>query len=115
MRRVYTIGNVDERAWDIQRTDEDAFVVTGVGIERFTQMTNFDQWEATDRFQRVLDRSGISRELTRLGVQTGDTVTIAGHNLLWGDQEDEDGAMVIPDEGEAAELEWLAEEADENA
>jgi GTPase len=115
-RRVYTIGNVDQRAWDVTRTGEDSFEVTGIGIERFTRMTNFDQWEATDRFQRVLDRSGISAELTRQGIQPGDTVSIANHDLVWGDQDDEDGAYIVPDEGEQAEMEWLAEdESDEDA
>lgn len=98
-RRVYTIGNVDERAWDVQRTGEDTFLVTGVGIERFTAMTNFDLWEASERFQRVLEGSGISAELTRQGVQQGDIVTIGTHELDWGDQED-DEEFVIPDSGE---------------
>lgn len=98
-RRVYTIGNVDERAWDVQRTGEDTFLVTGVGIERFTAMTNFDLWEAAERYQRVLEGSGISAELTRQGVQQGDIVTIGTHELDWGDQDD-DGEFVIPDSGE---------------
>lgn len=98
-RRVYTIGNVDERAWDVQRTGDETFLVTGVGIERFTAMTNFDLWEAADRFQRVLEGSGISAELTRQGVQQGDIVTIGTHDLDWGDQDD-DGEFVIPDSGE---------------
>jgi len=110
-RRVYTIGNVDSRAWDIVRTGEDSFQVTGVGIERFTRMTNFDQWEATERFQRVLDRSGITAELNRQGVQTGDTVQIATHELAWGEQEDEeDGSFVVLGDEEEAEYEWLAED-----
>ena len=110
-RRVYTIGNVDSRAWDIERTGDDAFRVTGVGIERFTRMTNFDLWEATERFQRVLDRSGISAELNRQGVQTGDTVTIATHDLVWGDQDDEeDGSFVVLGDEQEAEYEWLAED-----
>lgn len=109
-RRVYTIGNIDERAWDVVRTGEDSFQVTGVGIERFTRMTNFDQWEAAERFQRVLDRSGISAELKRQGVQTGDTVQIATHELVWGEQEDEDASFATLEEEEQAEFEWLAED-----
>ncbi|MBA3274505.1 MAG: GTPase ObgE [Chloroflexia bacterium] len=110
-RRVYTIGNVDSRAWDIERTGDDAFRVTGVGIEQFTRMTNFDLWEATERFQRVLDRSGISAELNRQGVQTGDTVTIATHDLVWGDQDDEeDGSFIVLGDEQEAEYEWQAED-----
>ncbi len=98
-RRVYTIGNVDERAWDVQRTGEDSFLVTGVGIERFTAMTNFDLWEAAERFQRVLEGSGISAELKRQGIQQGDTVTIGSHEMDWGDL-DQDGEFVIPESDE---------------
>jgi GTP-binding protein len=111
-RRIYTIGNVDDRAWEATRTGAHSFVVTGVGIERFTHMTNFDLWEASERYQRVLDKSGISSELKRLGVQTGDTVTIASKELLWGDQTDEDGSFMIDDSGEEEEDEdvpdWVA-------
>lgn len=117
-RRVYTIGNVDDRAWEASRTGAHSFTVTGVGIERFTHMTNFDLWEAAERFQRVLERSGISAELKRLGVQTGDTVTIANHDLLWGEQDDEDGAFVVEDSGEDEDddvPDWVALELDEEA
>jgi GTP-binding protein len=107
-RRIYTIGNVDERAWDVVRTGEDAFTVSGVGIERFTRMTNFDLWEAADRFQRTLERTGITAELERQGIQDGDTVTIANHEMVWGNQEDEDGAFVLTDTGEDDDMEWLA-------
>jgi GTP-binding protein len=93
-RRVYTIGNINDRAWEVQKTAASTWVVSGVGIERFTRMTNFDQWEAADRYQRVLDRSGISSELARQGIQTGDLVHIATHELEWGDQDD-DGAFVV--------------------
>jgi GTP-binding protein len=99
-RRVYTIGNVDERAWEVNRVGEDSFRVIGVGIERFTHMTNFDLWEAAERFQRVLDRSGITAELNRQGVKQGDVVMIANHEMVWGEQEDEDGSFIITDDGE---------------
>ncbi len=106
-RRVYTIGNVDERAWDAQRIDEDSFRVTGVGLERFTRMTNFDQREAVDRYQRMLERNGIASELERLGIQDGDTVYIAEHELMWGDQPDEDGSFVVAGHVEPTEFEWI--------
>ncbi len=62
-------------------------------------MTNFDLWEAAERFQRVLEGSGISAELKRQGIQQGDTVTIGNHEMDWGDQ-DEEGEFVIADSGE---------------
>ena len=96
LRRVYTMGNVDERAWEATKLEEGSFQIVGVGVERFTHMTNFDSWEAADRFQRMLDRSGISAELKRLGIQEGDNVHIANKDLNWGEQE-EDEAFIVPE------------------
>ena len=87
-RRRYTLENVDERAWSADRLSRHHFVVTGIGIERFTRMTDFSREEAVDRFQRLLESSGISDELGRLGIESGDVVHIANIELVWGDQED---------------------------
>jgi GTP-binding protein len=88
VRRRYTLENVDERAWNVDRLSRHHFAVTGIGIERFTRMTDFSRDEAVERFQRLLESSGISDELGRLGVESGDVVHIADLELVWGDQED---------------------------
>ena len=49
--------------------------MTGSQIERITKMTNFDLLEASDRFQSILERSGITKELNRQGIELGDTVS----------------------------------------
>jgi GTP-binding protein len=85
-RRRYTLTEEDERAFRVERTGETSFVVTGIAIERLTRMTNFDQIDSVERYQRVLERSGISDELEKQGVEPGDTVTIAGHELTWGEE-----------------------------
>ena len=85
-RRRYTLGEADERAFTVARSGESAFTVSGVAIERLTRMTNFDQMDSVERYQRVLDRSGISEELEKQGVEPGDSVTIAGHELTWGEE-----------------------------
>ncbi len=85
-RRRYTLSEADERAFRIERTGEDSFVVEGIAIERLTKMTNFDQMDSAERYQRVLDRSGISDALEKEGVEPGDIVTIAGHDLTWGEE-----------------------------
>jgi GTP-binding protein len=87
-RRVYTLDNVDERAWRAEQVSRHHFAVTGVGVERFTRMTDFSRDEGAERFQRFLESSGISAELERIGVEAGDTVHIAEHELIWGDQDD---------------------------
>jgi GTP-binding protein len=86
--RVYTLESVDERAWQVKRRSRHHFDVTGVAIERFARMTNWELDDAVDRFQRVLDASGIGRELERQGVQTGDVVHLADHELIWGEEQE---------------------------
>ena len=54
-----------------------------------TKMTNFDLDDAVTRYQRVLEKSGISNELERQKIRRGDTVTIAGYELTWGEQDEE--------------------------
>lgn len=89
-RRRYTLEGVDERAWRVVRRSRHHFDVSGVAIERLTKMTNFEQDDAVRRYQRVLEASGISAEIEKLGVQPGDVVHIADHELIWGEQEELD-------------------------
>jgi len=86
--KVVTLQGTDERSFQVTRTAPDAFLVTGIGIERTTRMTNFDQIDASNRFQRILETTGITKELNRQHVQPGDVVDIAGRELVWGDLED---------------------------
>ncbi len=77
----------DERAFQVHRTGPNSFEVTGALIERRTRMTNFDQIDSSNRFQNILESSGIAKELARQGVEVGDVVTIADQELIWGDVE----------------------------
>ncbi|MCC7022006.1 MAG: GTPase ObgE [Thermomicrobiales bacterium] len=85
-RRRYTLENVDERAWSADRLSRHHFAVTGVGVERFTHMTDFSREEGVERYQRFLESSGIAAELERLSIEEGDIVHIANQELVWGDQ-----------------------------
>ena len=50
--------------------------ITGAGLKRLFEMTDFSSYEATRRFARQLKSMGIDEELRRLGVQNGDLVKI---------------------------------------
>jgi len=82
-QRVYRLEEVDENAWEAERLSAHHFEVRGVRIERAMQMTDFSLDEAADRFQRILEASGISDRLEELGIQPGDVVHIAGQELIW--------------------------------
>lgn len=52
----------------------EAFYVTGSEIKKWVAMTNFDNFDATERFYRILKRMGVIKELKKLGVKRGDKV-----------------------------------------
>ncbi len=92
--RRYTLDDqVDEDRYEVERVSQHHFNVRGIRIERLAHMTNFDNDEATERFQRVLITSGISARLDAVGVQEGDIVHLAGFDLVWGEQEGEDDRL----------------------
>jgi len=77
---------VDENAFTI-RESEKGWHVYGIAIERTAKMTNWDQYEAAARFQRVLEAMGITMALREAGVEEGDTVYIGDTELEWGWQD----------------------------
>jgi GTP-binding protein len=79
---VWPTPTVDENAYAIEQ-EPDGWRVRGVKIERLVAMTNFNQSDAVDRLQRVLDASGISDALFNAGVQDGDIVRIGTSELEW--------------------------------
>jgi GTP-binding protein len=113
-RRRYTLASQDERAWQVERRSAHHFGVSGIGIERFTKMTDFSSEQSVERFQRVLDTSGISAELERLGIQEGDTVHLAGREFTWGDQAAflDEGATTARPRGRQRSRQNLAAELD---
>jgi GTP-binding protein len=86
--RVYTLEKIDDRAWQVSRRSRHHYDVAGVAIERLAKMTNWELDDAVDRFQRVLEASGINGQLERLGIEAGDVVHLADHELIWGDQDE---------------------------
>ncbi|HET89891.1 MAG TPA: GTPase ObgE [Chloroflexi bacterium] len=79
---VFRLGD-DEAAFTIEREGKDRWRVRGGQVERFAAMTVWNLEEAVRRFQRTLDRLGISEALEEAGVQPGDTVCIGDVELVW--------------------------------
>ena len=67
-------GSVDEV--QIQRYDEDLWVVSGGWLERLLGDINFDDYESRMYFDRQLRQSGLFTRLEELGIRDGDTVSI---------------------------------------
>jgi len=66
---------VVERDFEVERKG-DQYFVRGKKAERFAAMTNFHQQEAVRRFQNILKKMGVEKELARQGAQPGDSVRI---------------------------------------
>lgn len=65
------------RDFEIEKTDENEFTVTGERIERFVKMTNLDHQDGIMRFARALANWGIEAALREAGAENGDTIVIA--------------------------------------
>ncbi|EFJ19318.1 hypothetical protein SELMODRAFT_419125 [Selaginella moellendorffii] len=74
--------------------ESDLWHIYGSGVERFTQMTNWDSYttrkyfESLQRFERVLECSGINAELKSRGIHEGDKVAIRDIVFTWHDSND---------------------------
>jgi GTPase len=74
---------VDEQIFVITSEPDGAFRVEGSRISRLASMTNFDLPEAADRFDNVLEKTGIREALEAAGAKTGDVVRIGPVELTW--------------------------------
>lgn len=62
---------------------DDAWRVRGKRVERLAWVTDFENEEALQRFQQILQRLGVHRALEEAGVSEGDTVRIGPAELEW--------------------------------
>jgi len=69
--------------------DGDAYVVEGAALGRFVQMTNWEFFEAVQRFSFVMKKVGVWAALRAAGVKEGDTVVIGSMEMAWEGAEDE--------------------------
>lgn len=65
----------EEEPFKITRENE-VYVVSGKRIENLLIMSNLDQEESLQRFQRICQKIGLEEELQRKGIKPGDTVRI---------------------------------------
>ncbi|MDE5867962.1 MAG: Obg family GTPase CgtA, partial [Anaeroplasmataceae bacterium] len=71
----YTLKE-EKKFFEINLQSDGVYNVTGDGIKRLFDMTDFDSDYARMRFARQLRTYGLDDELRRLGVKNGDTVRI---------------------------------------
>ncbi|MBP3359288.1 MAG: GTPase ObgE [Clostridia bacterium] len=65
-----------DKGFEISRSDDGAFVISGSWIEAVGGSVNFSDRESLQYFQRALVRKGVIDELVEKGIQEGQTVRI---------------------------------------
>ena len=82
---VYRVEE-DPKAFEIRRTDDGGYRVTGAAIERAAAMTFWEFEGSVRRFQRLIEALGIEDRLRDMGIENGDTVYIGeDYELEWQD------------------------------
>jgi GTP-binding protein len=79
--KVYRFAPEEER-WTVVKEADGARIV-GRRIERLAAMTDMENPEAIEHFERQLSRMGIIQALERAGVGPGDTVRIGNEEMEW--------------------------------
>ncbi len=73
---------VVELDFEVENTP-DAFLIKGAKVERLAAMTNFNQEEGARRFQNILKKMGVEKELLRQGAEPGDTVRVGSREFFY--------------------------------
>lgn len=94
----YELFTDDEERVNFEEEDDDQFEIltdenfpgqfriVGGKIEKIVEMTNWNYYEATQRFQRVLEAQGISAALDAAGAQQGDLIMIGEWDFNYWDK-----------------------------
>lgn len=73
-RKIYRLKE-DDDSFTITR-DNEVYVVHSPKIEKLVKMTNFEQYDAVKRFQRIMRAMGVDDALRKRGAENGDTIRI---------------------------------------
>lgn len=69
---------VDGNAFELHRSDDGAFNIIAPWLIKVLEVSNVDDYESLQYFQRRLRDSGIITRLEEMGVKEGDTIRIGG-------------------------------------
>lgn len=64
-----------DSSWKVEKVDDD-YLVTGKKIERFAARTDFTNPQGVQRLRNIMQKMGIIHELSRQGIEPGDTIRI---------------------------------------
>ena len=64
--------------WEVSKTDDDKFIVSGEKIEKFARRTDMNNYASINRLRDIMKKMGIRAELTSLGAKPDSIISIAG-------------------------------------
>ncbi len=64
--------------WNIEKTEDGIFVVTGEKIEKFARRTDMNNYASVNRLRDIMKKLGIRAELTGMGAEPDSIISIAG-------------------------------------
>lgn len=69
---------------DVVPVSDGAWRLTGERIEKAAAMTNWDYYEAQDRFQRIMRALGVTEKLKEKGAANGDLIMVRSETMRAG-------------------------------
>lgn len=82
MEELIRLDQIDEIPLKIEK-DNDVYTIRGTAIEKMAAKTDFDNEEALLRFQNYCRRSGLDKEMKKMGIKEGDTVRIGPEEFFY--------------------------------
>lgn len=69
--------------WQVTVEEDGSYRVTGARIEGFARRTNWDSSDGVERLRDIMRKTGVAKELRKLGAKPGDTIKIGDNQLEW--------------------------------
>ena len=82
MEELIRLDQIDEIPLKIEK-DNAVYTIRGTAIEKMAAKTDFDNEEALLRFQNYCRRSGLDKEMKKMGIKEGDTVRIGQEEFFY--------------------------------
>ena len=78
--KIFTIADVRKDFFEVKKS-KNKYIVTGEKIEKFAQKTSFDNQQAVMRLYDIMKRSGVIKQVEKLGAGFGDKIAVNDQEL----------------------------------
>ncbi|MFC1655317.1 GTPase ObgE [Patescibacteria group bacterium] len=74
---------IASKRFEVKKVRKNTFLVRGKAIEKMIQMTDFSKEEAVERMYLSFEKTGVYKELIKLGAQDGDKLQITNKIIIF--------------------------------